>query len=128
MKRDKIAIIGVLVLILLWIAVWLRGFWFGEVFTTHADNAVNRDAMREIHAQLELGDSYQDVLDAFWGQGESELRIATRHPEQWRISMPRELGASDWEMNISFGSGKVSAIEVRTAEGRFPEDGPIAKK
>lgn len=106
------------------LGVCVKGFWFTEVFTPHSGNEANREAMRKLDAALEMGDSHMDVLAKFWNLPEHDLRIGVNSPEGWNISMPNEFLARNWIMNLCFDGGRLSRIEIRNAEGNFPDDAP----
>ena len=120
-KRSQ-AIIALIVLGV--VIVWVRGFWFSEVFRTHKANEPHRRALLEIRDAIAIGASYSEVLKAYWQHRTDSLRLFADRPTDWTITMPMEFGASDWKLGIEFQDGKVSAVRVRTADGPPPKDGP----
>lgn len=102
---------------------WLI-FGSGDWFHTHGGNASNRAAIFRIREELRVGDDYEKVLRIYWQYAADELRLYSGCPQTWTVSMPPELGASQWVLFLDFSDGKVSAIKVRTSEGPPPSDGP----
>lgn len=104
-------------------------FWmFGEFFTLHSSNALNREKLLSIRNDIQLGDNYEKVLKNFWSKEtkNSQIFISVYSPEQWMISMPTEPFATDWRMYIKFEDGKVVGYKIRTSDGpktkEMPED------
>lgn len=115
--------------LLVFVMVYITWFLCMEVFTLHGSNQGNRDALKTIHATLQQGDTYATVLKKYWQHRTADLRISTESPTSWRISMPTEIGAGDWTLEIDFdeATGKVTAIRVRTSDGPAPKDAPLDK-
>lgn len=108
--------------------VWVKGFWFTEVFRTHKSNELHRTALLQIRDAVSVGASHADVLAAYWKHRTDELRLHAESPTGWGIRMPLELGASDWNLFIEFQNGRVTAVRVRTSDGPPPKDGPKDKQ
>jgi hypothetical protein len=107
--------------------VWVRVFWFGEVFHTHKRNEPNRAALLRIRDAIPMGASHAQVLAAYWQHRTDALKISVHTATNWDIEMPMELGANDWDLRIDFQDGKVRALRVRTSDGPPPKDGPQDK-
>ena len=102
----------------------MKGFWFTEVFTTHAKNEGNREVLNSLDASIEIGDSHINVLNKYWNLPEHGMRIYVNSPEEWSITMPREIAATNWIMVLRFADSRLSEVEIRNAEGSFPADAP----
>ncbi len=115
--------------VIMFVVAYITWFLFMEVFTLHGSNQANRDALTNIHATLQRGDTHATVLKKYWQDRTAELRISTDSPARWEIGMPKEFGAGDWSLEIDFDevTGKVTAIRVRTSDGPAPKDGPPDK-
>lgn len=116
------------ILVLVVGAIWVKAFWFTEVFRTHKSNEPHRAALVQIQDAVALGASHADVLAAYWRHRTDSLRLFADRPTDWVISMPLEFGASDWKLLIEFENGRVTTVRVRTADGPPPKDGPKDKK
>jgi hypothetical protein len=99
-------------------------FGSGDWIYTHWRNAPNRAALLKIRGKLQVGDSYEKTLRAYWRNASCDLRLNAESAETWSVVMPFEIGASDWVMYVDFSDGKVSSIRVRTSDGPTPGDGP----
>lgn len=102
------------------LAVWIRGFWFNDVFTTPGRNEPNRAALVLIRDGIQLGDSHSQVLAAYWRLRTDSLRLSAEGPGYWYISTPLEFGASNWGLVLEFRDGRIDAVRVRTADGPAP--------
>jgi hypothetical protein len=123
-----VAAIALALVVALWLGLWVRYFWFTEVFTTRKTNEPNRAALLRVHNGIDIDDSYSEVLTTFWQERrEDSLGLNVGNPEVWRIDTPLEFGASNWTLDIEFDDGHVSAVRVRTADGPPPRDGPKDK-
>lgn len=107
--------------------VWVRGFWFTEVFRTHKSNEPQRAAILQIRDAVALDSPCSEVLAAYWEHRTDSLRLFADSATNWVITMPFEFGASDWNLRIEFQGGRVSAVRVRTSDGPPPKDGPTDK-
>jgi hypothetical protein len=125
LKRSHVV---VAIMLLVVGVVWVRGFWFREVFRTRKSNEPNRTALLQIRDAVSIGASHADVLTAYWQHRTDELRLSAERPVGWSVRMPLEFGASDWMLLIEFTDGRVSAVRIRTSDGPPPEDGPKDKK
>ena len=124
-KRAHIIIAAVVLVIGI---VWVRGFWFTEVFHTERRNEPNRTAMLQIRDAIAIGASHTEVLAAYWQHRTEALRLFADRATGWVVTMPLEFGASDWKLLIEFQDGRVSAVQVRTSDGPPPKDGPKDKQ
>ena len=124
-KSPHLLITAVL---LLAVSIWVRGFWFTEVFRLHRHNESNRAALLRIHESIPLGAPYSDTLAAYWHHRTDDLRLSAESPTSWIVRMPLEFGASDWNLRLEFHDGRVTAIQVRTSDGPPPTDGPADKQ
>lgn len=109
------------------VGVWIRGFWFTEVFTTHAKNQGNRDALKALHASIKIGDSHINVLTEFWDLPVHDLMLNVNSPDVWSITMPSEFTAAHWIMVLRFADSHLIDVETRSAEGTLPADAPQLK-
>lgn len=123
--RPRFFIAAVIILVVG--VVWVKGFWFTEVFRTHKSNELHRTALLQIRDEISVGSSHADVLAAYWEHRTDALRLDAENPTTWGIRMPLELGASDWRLFIEFENGRVAAVRVRTSDGPPPKDGPKDK-
>jgi hypothetical protein len=108
-------------------SIWVRGFWFTEIYHTQKSNEPNRRALLAIRDAINVGASHADVLTAYWQHRTPELKLSAEQPSIWSVGIPLEFGASDWGLRIEFANGKVSALRVRTSDGSPPKDGPKDK-
>jgi hypothetical protein len=122
MKSRSRIVLGLVVITA--IAIWVKGFWFTEVFATHAKNERNREALKTLNASLVIGDPHIAVLTKFWSLPDHDLRINVNSSEAWSISMPSEVTASHWIMVLRFADSHLIDVETRSAEGTFPADAP----
>ena len=127
MKIKRSHVIAAIIILVVGI-VWVKGFWFTEVFRTHKSNEPHRTALLQIQDAVALGASHADVLAAYWKHRTDSLRLFADRPTGWVITMPLEFGASDWKLLIEFQDGRVTAVRVRTADGPPPKDGPKDKQ
>lgn len=110
--------------------VGLYYFWFfllsGDFFSTHSRNESDRQILLKVRNDIQLGDSYEKVLQNFWSKKhkDSQLGINVYSPKEWSIVMQSELFATDWRMYIKFQEGKVVAYKIRTSDGPKPVDAP----
>jgi hypothetical protein len=107
--------------------VWVTGFWFTEVFRTRANNEPNRKALLQIHAAVAIGAPHAEVLAAYWKHRTDGLRLVADTPTAWWMTMPAELGATDWLLLIEFKDQRVTSVQLRTADGPPPKEGPQHK-
>ena len=126
MKIKRSHIIAAIIILV--VGVWVKGFWFTEVFRTHKSNELHRTALLKIRDVVSVGASHADVLAAYWLHRTDELRLHAENPNAWDIRMPLELGASDWRLFIEFQDGRVTGVRVRTSDGPPPKDGPKDKQ
>jgi hypothetical protein len=108
--------------------VWVKSFWLTDVFRTHKSNEPHRTALLQIRDAVSMGASHTDVLGAYWQHRTDSLRLFANGPAGWVITMPMELGASDWKLFVEFQDGRVTAVRVRTTDGPPPKDGPKDKQ
>jgi len=105
-------------------------FWailmFGEFFTLHSSNEPDRKILLSIRNDMQLGSSYEQVLQNFWSKKSdcSQLSVSVYSAGEWMISMRSEFNATDWRMFIYFENGKVVGYKVRTSDGPKPKDAP----
>jgi hypothetical protein len=108
--------------------LWVRGFWFTEVFRTHKANEPNRAALLRLHEATRLGVSYAEVLTNYWHHRTDELRLFAENPSQWVIKMPTEFDTRQWKLLIDFTNREVRTVRIRTADGPTLKDGPKDKE
>jgi hypothetical protein len=102
-------------------------FRSGDVFQPHAANAANREALVRIYSRISVGAPHEVVLQEYWSNRTSDLRLRADSSERWAVSMPSEFGASDWLLIVEFSAGKVRAVRVRTSDGPRPREAPPDK-
>ncbi len=122
MKTQKL-ILGVAGLFLVAYFSWLV-FGSGDWFITHSRNASNRASLLKIRDYIHVGDGYESALKSFWQLASKDLRLSAESPQIWAVSMPSEIGATNWVLYVEFRDGKVSAVKVRTSDGPHPTDAP----
>jgi hypothetical protein len=123
-KRAHVITVAVIALGILWV----RGFWFTEVFHTHKANEANRTALLHLHETTRIGASHSEVLTNYWHHRTDELRLFAENPRQWVIKMPMEFGAGDWRLMIEFTNREVRSVRIRTTDGPPPKDGAKDKE
>jgi hypothetical protein len=106
---------------------WWWIFRSGDNFRTHASNAANRAALTQLYTEIRLGNGYEDVLRTYWSRRTPELRLDAGDPAAWRVAMPGEFGATDWNLVLEFRDGRVTRVAVRTSDGPAPKDAPAEK-
>jgi len=124
MKKSQLIGWGVLIAV---IVLWVRFFWFTEVFRTHSGNESNRASLLRVYDAIQLGDSASDVLEKYWQHRSHELELRADDPAHWFIRMPSEFGAADWRLRLEFIDRKVVAVQLRTTDGPAPRDAPRDK-
>lgn len=127
MKIKRSHVIAAIVILVVGI-VWVKGFWFTEVFRTHKSNEPHRTALLQIQDAVALGASHAEVLAVYWQHRTDSLRLFADRPTGWVITMPLEFGASDLKLLVEFQDDRVSAVRVRTSDGPPPKDGPKDKQ
>jgi len=90
-------------------------------------NAGSRTALINLQQSVNIGDSHDSVLKAYWQHSSVPLTLNPTKPELWTVSMPHEIFATDWLLYIEFVDGKVSAVRVRTSDGPRPSNAPEDK-
>jgi hypothetical protein len=122
MKKQKLTLSLVAFLLLAYYS-WLV-FGSGDWFFTHAKNTSNRAALLKIREDIHIGDDYESALRSYWQHSSKDLRLDAGSSQTWTVSMPLELGATDWVLYVEFSDSKVSAVKVRTTNGPRPRDAP----
>ena len=117
-------ILRVAALLILAYYSWLL-FGSGDWFFTHSKNAPNRVALIGIREEIKLGNGYEAVLKSYWWKKSKDLTLYAGCPQIWTVSMPHELGASNWVLYIEFSDERVSAVRVRTSDGPTPSGAPV---
>lgn len=112
-KRSHVAAATIILVISI---VWVKGFWFTEMFRTHKSNEPHRTALLQIRDAVAVGASHADVLAAYWRHRTDNRRLFADRSTGWVITMPLEFEASDWTLLIEFHDG--------TSDGPTPKDGP----
>jgi hypothetical protein len=102
---------------------WLI-FGSGDWFFTLGRNTPNRAALLEIREGIHIGDGYESALRSYWQHAAKDLNLYADSPKTWAVSMPFEIGATDWVLYVDFSDGKVSAMRVRTSNGPPPNEAP----
>ncbi len=108
--------------------VWVKGFWFTEVFRTHNSNARNRAGLVQIYESLRIGAAHSEALELYWKHRTDELRLHAESPTAWVIRMPLEFGGNNRVLWVGFQNGGVSAVRVRKTDGPSPKGGPTDKQ
>ena len=122
MRWTKL-IVGVIAALIVSYLVWWV-FFTPDFINTHGSNASNRATLIKVRENIRIGDSYENVLRAYWQHRSPDLRLDPVNPQLWLVSMPNEIFAKDWVMYIDFSDGRVSVIRVRTSDGPPPSDAP----
>lgn len=117
----------VLAIILGWVGMLGRLFWFEDVYATHGKNQVNRDAMTALHEKIEAGDDWQQVFSKYYATRSDGLSLHCDSESFWLVTMPMEFSAHDWRLEITFTNGRASHVRVRTTDGPKPENSPPDK-
>lgn len=105
-------------------------FWaflmFTELLTLHSSNEPDREKLLGIRNDIQLGDSYEKILQNFWSKKtkDSRLSIFVYSPEEWMISMRSEFNQTDWRMYIKFENSKVVGYKIRASDGPKTQDMP----
>jgi len=78
-----------------------------------------KDDLRQIHQKIGVGFSRSDALAACEADQAGGLRLRTdAYTDTWDISMPFELGSTDWVLYIQFDNDShVSGIAMRSSDG-----------
>ncbi|MEK7706740.1 MAG: hypothetical protein AAB380_01935, partial [Verrucomicrobiota bacterium] len=113
-KRSHVILSLVVTLAAAYYGWWL--FLSGDNFYTSKRNEPNRAALLQLYEAIEIGESYTEVLSAYWQYRRDELRLFAERSTEWIIKMPFELGATDWTLFVEFQDGRVSAVRVRTSD------------
>jgi hypothetical protein len=126
MKIKGSHVLGAILLLAVGI-LWIKGFWFTEVFRTHKSNEPHRTALLQIQDSIALGALHADVLAAYWEHRTDSLRLFADRSTDWVITMPLEFGATNWKLLIDFLDGRVSALRIRTSDGPPPNDPSVTR-
>ena len=118
-----------LVLTLLCLAVG-AGFVGCEFRPAGTLNASSKEALSQMHENIQLGDSQEAVWASINSLKTDKCSVRTNaFQDTWEVGMPWELGAGDWMLFVQFGSHRmVSAVAFRTSDGIYlkpkgaPED------
>ena len=115
-----------IVLVGLGMAIWFV-FFSGRVFHSHAANAANRSALVQLHQAIELGATADEVRELFKRLATPQLELHDERATDWKIRMPMEFGATDWQLLLAFQENKVARVRLVTTDGPPPKDGPPDK-
>jgi len=100
-------------------------------FEPRFKNQASKEALKEMHENLRLGDSRQRVAELYDQFKTDRTRFRKDADiKVWDIGMPFELGSSDWILYLEFDdSDRLSAVLIRTSDGIFqrPPDSPEDK-
>ncbi|HEX8249867.1 MAG TPA: hypothetical protein VF599_16970 [Pyrinomonadaceae bacterium] len=127
LKNNKKSLIAAIIILIPFVLYY---FWLiclsGDFFKTHSQNEPNRQILLEIRNEIQLGDSYENVLKNFWSKKScrSNLTVNVYSPEDWSISMRSEIFETDWRMYIKFRDGKVVGHRIRNSDGLHPKAAP----
>jgi len=122
MKPQKLILSVIAAFVVAYYGWWILAS--GDWFYTHSRNAPNRAAILKIRDGIRVGDDYEGVLRIYWQHATTDLRIDSGSSKLWAVSMPFEMGATNWVLYLDFRDEKVSAIRVRTSDGPRPSAGP----
>ena len=117
----------ILVIILGWVGMVGKTFWFEDVFTTHGKNQVNRDALTALHGKISAGDDWQQVFSKYYAIRSDRLSLHCDSASFWTIGMPAEFSSKDWTLEIAFTNDRVSHVRMRSTDGPKPEGSPPDK-
>ena len=96
-------------------------FWIGfEVFFgASLRNAASKDALHQIHREVDVGASQETVLSIYERDKTDRTNIKKDlFSDTWVVGMPFELGATDPILYVQFGPDKrVTAVAMRTSDG-----------
>jgi hypothetical protein len=118
----KIAICGLLVSLIVGLG-WL------VVYESRFKNQSSKEALKNLHEKLQLGDPQQRVLELYAQFQTHRTRFRKDVSARiWEIGMPFELGSGDWILYLEFDAAeRLSAAVIRTSDGIFrrpPESPP----
>jgi len=93
-------------------------------------NASSKEALSQMHENIQLGDSKEAVWASINSLKTDRSSVRTKAlRDTWEVGMPWEFGAGDWMLFVQFGSNRmVSAVALRTSDGIYlkpkgaPED------
>jgi hypothetical protein len=113
MKRILVAIVN--------IAIVATIFWMGfeMLFGARIRNSASKDALRQIHKEISIGNS-QDIVSSVYERNKTDRTVIKKDifTDTWVIRMPFELGATDPILYVQFGtSGRVTGVAMRTSDG-----------
>jgi hypothetical protein len=93
----------------------------------HRQNAPQRAVVTEMHRSIPLGAGPDEVLVKVLPLLSDKLTLVTNQASWWRVHMPFEWRATDWELHVHFESGRVVSVLMRTSDGPAPTNGPPDK-
>jgi len=95
-----------------------------------AKNMENKPRLAEIMRELSPGDTKDDVQRTFDRMQTATLKLHVISSACWNITMPFELGASDWILWIDFLDDKVTRLRIRLSDSARirPPGAPEDKK
>ena len=91
-KRSYLIIVAIVLVIGI---LWVRGFWFTEVFHSQKSNEPNKKALLQIRDAIGVGASHTEVLTAYWQHRTDALKLFADRPADWIITMPLGWGARE---------------------------------
>lgn len=126
MAANKVRIFFALAIVLIAIASYAAMVIVpGELIRLHYANRSNRELLLELRNRIQIGDSFEDVLNRYWSVArKGELRLRAEYPGCWTVEMPSELLATDWVLYSSFEESGVAGIAVRSYDGPKPMGAP----
>jgi hypothetical protein len=82
----------------------------------------------QLHQAIQLGASASEVRQLFQRHATPQLKLHDERAGDWQIRMPMEFGATDWKLLLDFQEGRVVRVQMLTADGPAPKDGPPEKR
>lgn len=94
-------------------------FVWSTLFESRMLNVSSKTALVEMHSRIQLGDSEAGVRALVDDLRTDRTMLRTNlFLNTWEVSMPLELGATDWVLFIQYAPEQtVSAVALRTSDG-----------
>ena len=96
--------------------------------TSDREQKQYQDDLVEIFGNFDIGDTYDDVLRAYWKVDSPFLRFHPTRATDWSISSPFALGRENWRILIDFENSRVNQAVIRDDNGTRPHWAPDDKK
>jgi len=92
-------------------------------------NSESKARLRDIMETLSIGDTKEDVRRVYSILRTARLKLNDTSNTRWSVSMPLELGATDWILWIDFSDDTVARLRIRESDSSaFMPDGAPADK